>query len=433
MRVRTFLRRAAYSASGNAVGLAMRFILAKSGPDHQSLPGRAQLAVRYVLGVGVSEGVRLLREFVAIPSVNPMGRDDIDPRIAGERRYAERAREELRALGLDSELVGSAERPSLVAEARVPGARETLMVASHLDTVPVDGMEIDPFDPVVADGRLYGRGSCDTKPGLACLIAALRPVLLAGTLRRDLVVVGESDEEAASIGAHDVASHLRDRPPDWALVSEPTGLRVVVRHKGIVQARIAARGVACHASDPSRGRSAISALARVIVAADELGVRLSERADATLGPPTLSVGQVSGGIAPNVVPEGAWLVLDRRTLPDETPEAVRAELDGLLASTGVEDVSIAWLEETKAPLSTPESSRSVRACLSALASAGLAPRTSAAAFGTDGGIFANRGIPSVVLGAGSIEQAHTAREWVSVAQVEAMTEVYRRLLEAPGP
>jgi acetylornithine deacetylase len=383
--------------------------------------------------VNLSDSVRLLREFVAIPSVNPMGRQDLDPRITGERRYAEQARRELRGLGLDAELVGSAERPSLVAEARVPGARETLMVASHLDTVPVDGMEIDPFDPALADGRLYGRGSCDTKPGLACLIAALGPVLRAGTLRRNLVVVGESDEEAGSIGAHDVAAHLRGRPPDWALVTEPTGLRVVTRHKGIVQARIAARGVACHASNPSAGRSAISALARAIGALEALGERLGGRSDAGLGPATLSIGQVGGGTAPNIVAEQAWLLLDRRTLPDETAEAVRAELEQALASARVEDLSIAWLAETKAPLSTPERSRPVRSCLAALESAGLAPRTGVAAFGTDGGIFANRGIPSVVLGAGSIDQAHTAREWVSLAEVEAMTEVYRRLLEAPGP
>ena len=102
--------------------------------------------------MGPDACIRYLRDYVAIPSVNPTGRSDLDPAITGERRYAEHVREQLRRLGVDAELTGSPERPSLVAEVRVPAARETLMVASHLDTVPVDGMEIDPFDPVAADG-----------------------------------------------------------------------------------------------------------------------------------------------------------------------------------------------------------------------------------------------------------------------------------------
>ena len=98
--------------------------------------------------------IRHLRDYVAIPSVNPMGRSDVDAAIAFERRYAEHLREQLRRLGVDAELVGDAERPSVVAEASAAGANLTLMVASHLDTVPVDGMEIDPFDPRVDGGRI---------------------------------------------------------------------------------------------------------------------------------------------------------------------------------------------------------------------------------------------------------------------------------------
>jgi acetylornithine deacetylase len=382
--------------------------------------------------MGLPNCLELLRGYVAIPSVNPMGREDMDPSIVGERRYAEHVREQLRALGLDAELVGDPVRPSLVAEASVPGARETLMVASHLDTVPVDGMQIDPFDPVVEGERLFGRGACDTKPGLACLVDALRRVLDAGTLRRNLVIVGEADEECESRGALDVVAHLSGRSPDWALVTEPTQLRVVNAHKGVVRSRLAARGVACHSSDPERGKNALTALARAIVALDAHADRLREREDEALGHATLSVGAAGGGNAPNIVPESAWLLLDRRLLPDESGESVRAEIEGLLASEGLSDVSIEWLEQTKAPLAISEDHAAVRACLAALDAAGVAPHTATAAFATDGGIFASHGIPSVVLGAGSIEQAHTAREWVSIPEVEAMAEVYRRLLEAPS-
>jgi acetylornithine deacetylase len=144
--------------------------------------------------------IRFLRDYVAIPSVNPMRRDDVPADVAHERRYATHLREQLRGLGLDAELVGSGERLSVVAEASVRGARDTVLVASHLDTVPVDGMEIDPFDPRIEGGRLYGRGSCDTKGGMAAAVAALASVLERGTLRRNVIVAGEADEECASVG-----------------------------------------------------------------------------------------------------------------------------------------------------------------------------------------------------------------------------------------
>jgi acetylornithine deacetylase/succinyl-diaminopimelate desuccinylase-like protein len=124
--------------------------------------------------------IRHLRDYVAIPSVNPMRRTDQDPAHVGERRYAEHLRAELRRLGLDAELVGDPERPSVIAEARVRGASETLAVASHLDTVPVDGMEIPPFEPRIEAGRMYGRGTCDTKSGMAALVDALERALRGG-------------------------------------------------------------------------------------------------------------------------------------------------------------------------------------------------------------------------------------------------------------
>ena len=228
--------------------------------------------------------------------MNPMGRDDVPADVAGERRYAEHVREQLRGLALDAELVGDPDRPSVVAEAHVhPGASDTVLVASHLDTVPVDTMEIDPFDPVIADGRLYGRGACDTKGGMASLVEALALALEAGTLRRNVIVVGEADEEFTSIGVHDVLDHLGTRRPDWLLATEPTGLQVVTRHKGIALIRLCAHGRACHSSDPDAGRNAIVGLSRAVLALDALGRELSQARDPALGPATLSVGLVGGG------------------------------------------------------------------------------------------------------------------------------------------
>ena len=205
-----------------------------------------------------SPAVRYLRDYVAIPSVNPMGRSDIDSALIGEERYARCVQHQLGKLGVDSVIVGEGIRRSVVAEVRRATALETLLVASHLDTVPVDHMSIDPFDPSVRDNRLLGRGSCDTKAGMAALMAALERVLARGSLARNLVLVGEADEESSgSVGVADVLAHLSGSRIDWAIATEPTELRLVNAHKGTAVVRVEAKGHACHSSDPSRGRNAI--------------------------------------------------------------------------------------------------------------------------------------------------------------------------------
>ncbi len=357
-----------------------------------------------------------------------MRRDDLDPAIVGERRYAEHLREQLRRLGLDAELVGDPARPSLVAHARVADAGDTLLVASHLDTVPVDGMEIPPFDPRVADGRVFGRGSCDTKGGMAALVAALERVLVQGTLRRNLIVVGEADEELGSSGANDVIAHLGSDPPEWVIATEPTQLRVVTRHKGVVHARIRASGVSCHSSDPARGRSAVLALCRTVIALEELAAELAQRPNPLLGPATLSVGRIGGGTATNVVPDDAWLLLDRRCLPGENDVSVRAELEGLLAKHSLDGVRVEWCSLEKAALATPDDDPSVQSVQAALRVAALDPTPGSVGFGTDAGVFGAHGIPGVVFGPGSIDQAHTSREWVEIDQVEAASAIFERIL-----
>jgi acetylornithine deacetylase len=375
--------------------------------------------------------IEYLRDYVAIPSVNPMGRSDIGSDIAGERRYAEHVREQLRRLGIDAEIVGRDDRLSVVGEARVVGATETLMVASHLDTVPTDRMEIDPFDPRIEAGQLFGRGSCDTKAGMAALIDALEDVLSRNTLRRNVIVVGEADEELGSIGVADVLESL-DTRPDWVIATEPTGLRVVPWHKGIAIATLVARGRACHSSDPAAGSNAITALARAVLALDELGTELEGHIDPQLGPATCSVGLVRGGSAPNIVPDEARLVMDRRLLPGEDAEVVRAQIAGALERHRVKDVEIESVSVEKIPLSTPEDDPSVVRTKRALASAGLSTEPLGVAFGTDAGPFSLAGIPGVVLGPGSISMAHTSRECVPTREVEQMADVFVRLLEDPG-
>jgi len=385
--------------------------------------------------MGTSRALRYLRDYVAIPSVNPMGRDDLPAEICGEERLAVHLCEQLRRLGLDARVIGEGARRSVVAEARAQGPRageaDTLMVDSHIDTVPVDGMTIDPFDPVVHGARLYRRGTCDTKAGMAALVVALEDVLARGTLRRNVVVVGEADEELGSRGVRDVLEALGTQRPDWVLATEPTGLRIVHAHKGIAHARVVAHGRACHASEPAAGRNAIVALARATLAFEELAARLAADPTEGLGPPSLSIGRIGGGQAPNIVPDEAWLVLDRRLLPGEDADTLRRELEQALVQHGVEDVEVASSRVEKDALGTPPGHPIVQHCRAALRSAGREPRVGSVAFGTDAGVFAGHGIPGVVMGPGSIARAHTAAEYVETDEVETMVEVFRALLETP--
>jgi acetylornithine deacetylase len=377
----------------------------------------------------LSPATRLLRDYIAIPSVNPMGRSDIDPQIVGERRYAQQVKAELQRMGVDAVIVGSGERASVVAQLRVADPIDTLLIASHLDTVPVDGMTIAPFDPVARGERLYGRGACDTKAGMAALMAALERVLTRGRLRRNVIVVGEADEEMASAGVHDVIAHLAGTPVDWALATEPTGLRVVTCHKGRMTLRLAARGTACHSSNPDLGENAITQLARAVLALEDVHASLAARVHPRLGSGTLAVTIARGGHASNVVPDRAFLIADRRTLPDEAPERMRDEVQQALTRAGLAArVTIEDAHWEKNALGTADDHPAVRHCQRALQHCGLPDAIASVAFATDAGPLAAHGIPGVVLGPGEIAQAHTADEYVPIAEVDAMQAVFEQLL-----
>jgi acetylornithine deacetylase len=291
-------------------------------------------------------------------------------------------------------------------------------------------MEIDPFDPHIDTGRLYGRGSCDTKAGMAAAVAALAVVLERGTLRRNVILAGEADEECSSIGVHDVLERLGTRRPDWVLATEPTSLEVVTSHKGIALVKLVAHGVSCHSSEPRNGRSAIVALARAVLALESLADEIGEHPHPRLGRPTLSVGVIQGGQAANVVPNEGWLLSDRRLLPGESEHTVREQIRGALARHEVADVEIESCTVEKPPLETSDQAPSVRVVQRVLAELGLPTAPAIAAFATDAGLFDVAGLPGVVFGPGSIEQAHTVREWVELAQVERATEFFVRLLES---
>lgn len=390
-------------------------------------PGQGARWVLRSLGMH-DTALSLLRDYIAIPSVNPMGRDDLSPQITGEARYAERVARDLTRLGLDHVLLGDGDRRSVYAEARATGARDTVVIASHLDTVPVDGMTIPAFDPRVTADRVHGRGSTDTKGGLAAAIAALERVLSRGKLKRNVIIAGQADEEMSSVGAFDLLGSLAPSISDragtmWAIATEPTELRIVTHHKGVARLVVSARGVAAHSSDPAQGDNAILRLCRGLLALDRYASTLTQHTDPLLGSPTLSVGTVRGGRAPNIVPDAAHANVDRRMLPGETEHSVTAEF---VRALGDPELAVDCHIE-KPPLGLSAASPAVLACAQALTSLGLDASPAAVAFGTDAGLFDQAGVPCVVMGPGSIRQAHTQDEYLDVSQLEAMTRFFTAL------
>ena len=325
-------------------------------------------------------------------------------------------------------------------EATVPDAPVILWDA-HQDTVPAEGMTIEPFTPLVRDGRMYGRGACDVKGGMAAMLVALDHLRASPLPRRATVVFSATVNEefgfggsralvrlwgaAAPASGDAAARQLVGGRPAVAIVAEPTGLDLVVQHKGAVRWRIRIRGRACHSSFPEQGANAIYPAGRVIVAIESLSAELLGRCpDHPCGPPTLNLGTIHGGAGVNLVPDLAVLEVERRVLPGESPVAARDEVIArIAAASGAATVEHdpPFLESAGlADASTdPTAAGWIEALTAAVRAGGAVARRTAARYGTNASVFAEAGVPSVVFGPGSIAQAHTADEWVELAQVDA--------------
>jgi acetylornithine deacetylase/succinyl-diaminopimelate desuccinylase-like protein len=292
-----------------------------------------------------------------------------------------------------------------------PG-KPLLIFAPHTDTVSVAGMTIDPFGGEVRDGRVWGRGASDTKGSMAAMlfaIGALREQV--AMLSHEVIFVGLCSEESGQHGAKAfVAEHgaeLRRRGA-FVIAGEPTGLDAVIAHKGALWLTLTTRGRAVHAAAPDRGESAIYKMMDVLCAArDRLRPALAATPHPLLGPTTLSVGTVNGGSRINIVPDVCRAEIDIRYLPgDETIlERVTAELRGACPDVEIEHViSRPMLTDCEHPVLKRLEARGSQ-CVGA-------------PWFSDAAIFAHAGIPAIACGPGSIAQAHTKDEFISVADLE---------------
>lgn len=369
----------------------------------------------------------LIQQLIRIPSVNP---DNAAPDQAGvthEQAMADFLAEWLTDIGADVTLEEiQPRRPNLIARFAPLDGRPRILLGPHLDTVGVEGMTIDPFSGEIRDGRVWGRGACDTKGPMAAMLEALRD---QKNILADLPVavdfVAFMGEEASQHGSkHFAAHHAKDYR--FAIVGEPTSMDIVHLSKGSLWAVLSATGLAAHSSQPQLGENAILKLARSLITLQEnLEPALAAYADAILGPSTMNIGTINGGTRPNIVPDSARAEIDIRQTPDLFSSGGALQLLRETISQLRLPVEIDYAHENP-PMETDPQNPFIEMLLA------TDPRSKlvGAPWFSDAAHLSAAGIPSVCIGPGSINQAHTKDEFINLREWEEGRDFFSKFIRS---
>lgn len=368
---------------------------------------------------------KLLRELIALPSVNPALLPANHPR-AGEGRVVDflAATAAQAGLDIDFQKVFPGRSNLLARLSPVGKVRQRILLVPHLDTV---NAEDGQFIPKVRGGQLHGRGACDTKGSVAAMMTALME--LARLKRRptntEIVFAGMVDEEAGLKGSR--AFSAAGIKADLAIIGEPTRLQVVTAHKGTLWMKVETHGKAAHGSRPELGRNAVHEMARIVdLLETKYAARLRSRRHPLLRHATINAGAIAGGVQANIVPDYCWLMIDRRTMPGETDGGVRRELNALFRQHRLR----ATLANLKADPCLPmETSARLPLVRQFMRSVGQ-KKPAGVDFFCDASVLSRGGIPGVVFGPGDIAQAHTADEWISLSSLERGKEILVNFLSS---
>ena len=376
-----------------------------------------------------NEVLATLQDVVAIDSVNP----SLPGGSKGESGMVEYLTDFFAQLDIPYEahevLSG---RHNFIATLAGEDSNKVLLFECHMDTASAAVMTIPPFEPHIREGLLYGRGSCDTKAGGVAMIHAMKQLKEAGIKPPHTIqYAGAVDEEHFFAGSRHLAANLQ---VDAAVIAEPTDLDVIRAHKGVVRFNLVVQGKAAHSSKPHLGINAIAKMARLIVRIEEeLGPVYAARNHPLLGSPTFSIGVIEGGMQVNFVPDQCRIAVDCRTIPGDSTEGIIGGFREIVARAQAEDAELEASVEAPyfvcAPLGTEEQAELVQVASGACEAVLGAARVAGVPYATDGSPFSELGVPAVVLGPGSIDQAHGAVEWVECEQVIRAVDIYRRIME----
>ena len=319
-----------------------------------------------------------------------------------------------------------------------------LVLSGHTDVVPVDGQDwtSDPFAATIRGDKLYGRGSCDMKGFIACALNLLPQAVKlsnAGQLSRPLHLAVSFDEEVGCLGAPLILADIKARgiTPDYCIVGEPTNMAMVVAHKGISIYRCRVHGKSAHSSLTAQGVNAISYASRLIGYVDELAEEISHRDDndTMFDVPysTMSVGTIQGGTATNIVPNLCEFTFDYRNLPHMTQDDILIPIQTKVAELSAQmqarapEAGIELIQAVGVPAMTDSDSAELQALIAALTNDDQRHKV---AYATEGGQFTNAGIPTIICGPGSIEQAHKVDEYVELSEMTRCDGFLQKLLDS---
>ncbi len=374
--------------------------------------------------VARGDAVALTRELVRIDSRNP----SLAPGGPGESVVAGALAEILGEWGFRVEQHDAAPgRPNVVARVGTPGGR-SLMFNGHLDVVGTDGMRHPPFDADVRDGRMYGRGSCDMKSGIAAMCAAAVRAVDAG-VAGEIVIAAVADEEYESIGTRALIE--RGVRADAAIVTEPTRLCIMPSHLGFVWIDVTAHGHAAHGSRWELGVDAIRHAALYLAEMDRFDREvLPTRSHPLLGRPSIHASLIEGGTGMSTYPDRCTVRIERRTIPGESVAQVEREMRELAVAAHQRDGRVdidARVTFAQAPSDVATDAPIVRALSDALGAEGEPVRVEGMTAWTDAALLNAAGIPAICFGPGDISLAHAAEEYVPVDEIERAAAVLARL------
>ena len=333
----------------------------------------------------------------------------------------------------------------------VPGQADELLVLyrqddslpwvlfdSHLDTVSVDGMTIEPFAALEKEGRIWGRGACDTKGTGAAMFTALCEYAEADrealAKPNNIALLFSVDEEWGMTG---IRSFVETHYPalgfsvKGAIVGEPTKLETVIAHNGAVRYSVQTHGVAAHSCDPSLGKSAISDMARLILHLEERIPAMCGATHPLTGKAQSSINIIRGGTASNIIPDTCEVQVDRRTVPGEENRQATGDFGQAIEEfkAANPDSEVSWQTAIDlAPLDDAGNEKFIETVLGITSEYRRDKRGTGVGYGTHAGDLSAAGIPTVVYGPGDIAQAHTKDEWVDIAELQTSVAAYRRLM-----
>jgi acetylornithine deacetylase len=364
--------------------------------------------------------IALLRQLVAINSVNP----DLVPGGAGEGEIADFCSQWFAARGFEvHRLERTKGRPSIVGVARGAGGGRSLMFNGHYDTVTLAGYDGDPLDPVVRDGKLFGRGAFDMKSGVAAMMTAAAEVRRRGHAG-DILVACVADEEYASIGTQEVAERFK---ADAAIITEPSHHQMTIAHKGFIWFDVILHGKAAHGSRPELGVDAITKAGKLLYALELHDQRMrSEPRHPLLGSGSVHASLISGGEELSSYPARCHVRFERRTIPGETADTVTEEMNRIFVGIRARDPAFApelIIGLERAPFEVGEDEPIVRALdRHATAALGRKPARRGEPFWTDCAILQQAGIPCLMFGADG-GGAHAATEWTTLESVRKLSDI----------